>query len=70
MAKHKNSGRSVAEILKEKRANIKEAALDPGSPSWDDILELSWEEIVRGAKERQPGFQTFKKLLSKGEYNK
>lgn len=70
MAKHKNAGMTVAEILGEKRASIKDAPLDPGSPSWDDILDLTWEDIVEGAKKRQPGYKTFKKLLSKGEYDK
>jgi hypothetical protein len=33
MAKHKNAGKTVAEILKGKKAGIKAAALDKGSPS-------------------------------------
>jgi hypothetical protein len=70
MAKHKYAGKTVADILKEKRASIKDANLEDGSPSWDDIRGLTWEEVVRRAKERQPGFQTFKKLLAKGEYDK
>ena len=70
MAKHKHAGKTVAEILKEKQASIKDPALEEGSPSWDDILALTWEDIVEGAKQRKPGFQTFKKLLSKGEYDK
>lgn len=70
MAKHKYSGQTVAEILTEKQAGIKSPALDPGSPSWDDILDLTWEDIVAGAKQRKPGFKTFKKLLSMGDYDK
>ena len=70
MAQHKHSGKTVAEILEEKRASIKDAELEEGSPSWDDILNLSWEEIIDRAKKREPGFQTIKKLLSKGEYDK
>ncbi len=70
MAKHKYAGKTVAEILKAKRASIKDAELEIGAPGWAEILDLTWEEIVDGARRREPGFQTFKKLLSKGEYNR
>jgi hypothetical protein len=65
-----NAGKTVAEILQEKKASIKQAALDPGSPSWDDIMDLTWEEIQAGAKRRKKGYKTIKKLLSVKEYNK
>jgi len=70
MAKHANAGKTVAEILRGKRASIKGAELEPGSPSWDDIRDLTWEDVVERAKKRRPGFQTIKKLLSKGGYDK
>lgn len=70
MAKHKYFGQTVAEILKNQRASIKNAELEEGSPSWDDILDLTWKEVVDQAKKRQPGFKTIKKLLSSGEYDK
>jgi len=70
MAPHKNAGKTVAEILKYKKASIRDAELRPGSPSWDEILDLTWEEITDKAKRREPGFKTFKKLLSQGEYDK
>jgi len=70
MPKHKNAGKTVGEILKDKKAGIKTAELEEGSPSWDDILNLTWEDIVKAAKKREPGFKTFKKLLSQGEYDK
>jgi hypothetical protein len=56
-------GKTVAEILQNKRAAIKNARLQPGSPSWDDILHLTWEEIEERQRRREPGFQTFHKLL-------
>jgi hypothetical protein len=65
-----NAGKTVTEILRDKKASIMSAPLDPGSPSWDDILDLTWEDVVQRAKAREPGYQTIKKLLSKGEYNK
>ena len=66
----KYAGKTVAEILKGKKASIKEAAIDPGSPSWDEILNLTWEEIQERAKRRQPGYKTIKKLLGTREYDK
>jgi hypothetical protein len=70
MAKHVNAGKTVAEILKRKRATIKDAPLDEGSPSWDDILDLTWEELKRRAARGEPGFRTFKKLLERRRFNK
>ena len=61
---------TVSEILRRKRGSIRSAALEPGSPSWDDIAELTWDEITQRAKNRETGFKTFKKLLSSGEYDK
>jgi len=61
---------TVQEIRRRKRGLIKDAALEPGSPTWDDILDLAWEEVVARAKAREPGFRTFKKLLGKSEYDK
>ena len=64
------AGKTVSEILKGKKASIKDAALDRGSPSWDDVLHLTWEEIRDRAKRRQPGYKTIKKLLGSREYDK
>jgi hypothetical protein len=65
-----NAGKSVAEILKEKRASIKNAPLEPGSPSWDEITELTWEEVEERADRDDPGFRTFKKLLQGKRFDK
>jgi hypothetical protein len=65
-----NAGQTVAEILQDRKASIKQAALDPGSPSWDEIMDLTWEEIQARAKRRVAGYKTIKKLLSAKEYNK
>ena len=61
MANH--AGMTVAEILQTKKASVKNAELDPGSPSWDNILSLTWEEVQRRARRNHPGFRTIKKLL-------
>jgi hypothetical protein len=70
MAKHKNSGKTVLEILKDKLGRIKNAPLDEDSPSWDAILHLAWEEIEERADRKEPGFSTFKKLLEQKRFNK
>jgi len=44
-----NRGKTVREILTSKRASVKDAGLDPGSPAWDDVLDLTWEEVVERA---------------------
>jgi hypothetical protein len=66
----KNAGKSIAEILKDKQGWIRGVPLDSGSPSWDDILDLTWEEVEEKARRREPGFQTFRKLLTDGRFNK
>jgi hypothetical protein len=68
MADH--TGKTVKEILAGKKASVRDARLPAGSPSWDDILGLAWEEIVERAKRRLPGYKTIKKLLGSREYNK
>ncbi len=65
-----NAGKTVAEILRGKRGSIKDAALEPGSPSWDDILHLSWEEVEERARRDEPGFRTIQKLLKRRKFNK
>ncbi len=72
MAKRRrsNAGKTVKAILKGKQARIKHAALDPGSPSWDDILELTWEEVETKARQNEPGFRTIHKLLKQRRFNK
>ena len=64
------AGKTVEEILVGKKASIRDASLPRESPSWDDILDMTWEEIVRRAKRRLPGYKTIKKLLGNKEYDK
>jgi hypothetical protein len=65
-----NAGKTVAEILKGKKARIKNASLEEGSPSWDEIMHLTWEEIEERAQRAEPGFRTFSKLLKQKRFNK
>ena len=64
------AGKTVAEILKTKKASIKSARLAKGSPSWDDIMHLTWEEVQRKAQQNEPGFRTFQKLLKRKRFDK
>lgn len=64
------SGKTVEEILKTKRAAIRQAPLEKGSPSWDDILHLTWEEVVKKHKRRERGFKIFHKLLKDSRIDK
>lgn len=65
-----NAGKTVREILKGKQGGLKQAPLPPGSPTWDEVLDLTWEEVTQRAKRREPGYKTIRKLLSDPEYNK
>lgn len=67
---HPNAGKTVAEILKTKRARIMRAPLAKGSPSWDDIMHLTWEEIERKYHQGERGFKTFHKLLKERRFDK
>jgi hypothetical protein len=64
------AGKTVAEILAGKKGSVRDARLPPGSPSWDDILDLAWEDVVQRAKRRIRGYKTIKKLLGNREYDK
>jgi hypothetical protein len=65
-----NAGKTVAEILQGKQARVKNAPLEEGSPGWDEILHLTWEEVDQRARARVPGFRTFRKLLTDKRFDK
>jgi hypothetical protein len=65
-----NADTKVSEILKEKLGRIKRAPLDPGSPSWDEISALTWQEIEVRARQNMPGYSTIRKLLTDSRFNK
>jgi hypothetical protein len=70
MSAHRFAGRKVSEILREKKASIRLAPLPPGSPSWDDVEAMIWEEIEDGAKANEPGFKTIRKLLTDRRFDR
>ncbi|MFO0845229.1 MAG: hypothetical protein U0797_23080 [Gemmataceae bacterium] len=65
-----HADKTVAGILTEKKGSVKNAPLGHGGPNWDDIMDLTWEEVVDRAKRRVPGYKTIKKLLASKEYDK
>ena len=67
---HKFSGKSVADILKSKKGSIKNADLPEGSPTWNQVTKMTWEEIEAAAKANTTGFKTIKKLLTDGRFNR
>jgi hypothetical protein len=66
----KNAGMTVAEILRGKQGWIRTVPLDPGSPSWDDIMDLTWEQVEKRVRRPEPGFHTFRKLLTDRRFSK
>lgn len=63
-------GLTVTEILRFKLASIKKAPLPPGSPSWESIGSVKWEELESGAQQNRPGFKVFKKLLKETRFDR
>lgn len=66
----KYAGKTVEEVLKKKQGRIKYAPLEKASPSWDNILHLTWEEVEERAQRDEPGFRTIYKLLKAKRFNK
>ena len=60
----------VGDILKGKHGSLKNAPLPRGSPGWDEIQDLTWEEIEDGVKRGKNGYRTIKKLLSDSRFDK
>jgi len=60
----------VSDILKTKKGSIRNAELPPGSPSFDDILDMPFSQIEAGARANLPGYKTIKKLLTDRRFNR
>jgi RHS repeat-associated protein len=69
-ARPRPSSPKVKDVLRTKRGSIKNAELEPGSPSWDQIQELTLEEIGARARQGLPGYKTLWKLLTSKRFNK
>lgn len=46
------------------------AALPPGSPSWEEVRNMTMGEVQQCAKQNVPGFRTILKLLTSKKYDK
>lgn len=62
--------RLVKDILKGKEGAIKDATLPKGSPTWDQISQMTMDQIDKAAKACEPGFRTIRKLLTDSRFDK
>jgi len=61
---------TVREILRRKRAGVRNAPLESGAPSWDDILDVTFGEIHQRARRGEPGYRTIRKLLTDRRFDR
>lgn len=66
---HKYSGMKVSDILKLKQGGITKAPLKEGSPGWDSIRNLTWEQL-KGKAKTNSYYDEFIKLLGQGRFDK
>jgi hypothetical protein len=64
------TGQTVADILRGKKASIKQARLPRGSPDWDAFMQMTWEQIEAGARANRPGFKVVRKLLTDKRFDR
>lgn len=67
---HKYSGMLVRDILRFKKASIRQAPLPRGSPSWQRIEAMNWEEVDEAARKDSPGMKTVRKLLTDSRFDR
>ena len=68
--RHRFAEMTVAQILEHKKAGVRDAPLEDGSPSWDEIETLTWEEVDDRARLGLPGYKTIRKLLSDRRFDR
>ncbi len=61
---------TVRGLPRRKRAGVRNAPLEAGAPSLDDILDLPFAEIDRRAKRGDPGYRTIRKLLTDRRFDR
>jgi len=62
--------RLVSDILTQKKGSITRAELPPGSPSWEQVRNMTWSQIDAGARAGLPGYSTIRKLLSDSRFDR
>jgi hypothetical protein len=67
---HRFAGMRGIDILKLKKASIRQAPLPPESPSWTAVEGMIWEEIDDAAQRNVPGYKTIRKLLADQRFDK
>jgi len=67
---HEFAGQQVVDILKYKKASIKQARLPQGSPDWDAFSQMTWEQVEDGAHANRAGFKVVRKLLTDKRFDK
>jgi hypothetical protein len=65
-----NDNDTVREILRQKKASVRNAPLEADSPSRDDILEETWIQVKAKADANLPGYKIIKKLLSDSRFDR
>jgi hypothetical protein len=70
MIRDRFAGLSVRQILGLKKASVRNARLPAGTPSWDEIADMTWEEIDSAARASRTGFKTIRKLLSDSRFDR
>jgi hypothetical protein len=69
-AASEGAAQTVNDILSGKVGSIRRAPLPPGSPSWQDIGDMTLDQIRAAARANQPGFKTILKLLTDSRFNR
>jgi len=61
---------TVNDVLQGKFGSITRAPLPAGSPSWDEVRNMTMSEIEKAAQANEPGYKTILKLLTDSRFNK
>ena len=67
---HEFAGQQVVDILKYKKASIKQARLPQGAPDGHAFSQRTWEQVEDGARANRPGFKVVRKLLIDKRFDK
>ena len=67
---HKYAGQRVVDILRIKKGSVRTAPLPAGSPTWQELERMMWEQIEDGARRNVQGFKTVRKLLSDQRFDR
>ena len=65
-----NGDQSVNDVLQGKLGSITRVELPPGSPSWDEVRDLTMNDVVQRARQNLTGYKTILKLLTNSRFNK